>query len=59
MKAYAAHPKKDGSYAAIVVIHENRGLNAHIKDVTRRTALAGYLAIAPDALSPFAVQRQM
>ncbi len=53
MKAYVARPKKDGKYAAVVVIHENRGLNAHIEDVTRRTALAGYLAIAPDALSPF------
>lgn len=37
----------------MVVIHENRGLNAHIEDVARRAALAGYLAIAPDALSPF------
>jgi len=35
-----------------VVIHENRGLNAHIEDVTRRVARAGYLAIAPNALSP-------
>jgi carboxymethylenebutenolidase len=53
MKAYVARPKKDGKYAAVMVIHENRGLNAHIEDVTRRAALAGYLAIAPDALSPF------
>lgn len=36
---------------AVVVIHENRGLNAHIEDVARRLALAGFLAIAPDALS--------
>src|SRR4029079_2757350 len=36
---------------AVVVIHENRGLNAHIEDVTRRAANAGYLAIAPNALS--------
>ena len=35
-----------------MVIHENRGLNAHIEDVTRRVAKAGFLAIAPDALSP-------
>ena len=49
MKAYVARPKKDGNYPAVVVIHENRGLNAHIEDVTRRAALAGYLAIAPDA----------
>jgi len=36
----------------VIVIHENRGLNAHIEDVARRIALAGYLVIAPDALSP-------
>jgi carboxymethylenebutenolidase len=36
----------------VVVIHENRGLNPHIEDVTRRVALAGFLALAPDALSP-------
>ncbi len=52
MKGYAARPKADGKYPAIVVIHENRGLNPHIEDVTRRAALAGYLALAPDALSP-------
>jgi carboxymethylenebutenolidase len=53
MKAYYARPKKAGKYGAVVVIHENRGLNPHIKDVTRRVAKAGYLALAPDALSPF------
>jgi len=37
----------------VVVIHENRGLNAHIEDVARRAAAAGFLALAPDALSPF------
>lgn len=52
MKAYYAKPKKAGKLAAVVVIHENRGLNAHIEDVARRAALAGYLTIAPDALSP-------
>jgi len=36
-----------------MVIHENRGLNPHIKDVARRVAQAGYVALAPDALSPF------
>lgn len=51
MKAYVARPKADGKYGAVVVIHENRGLNPHIEDVTRRVALAGYLALAPDALS--------
>jgi carboxymethylenebutenolidase len=52
MEAYVARPKKDKKYAAVVVIHENRGLNPHIEDVTRRAAKAGYLAIAPNALSP-------
>lgn len=52
MQAYVARPKKEKKYAAVVVIHENRGLNAHIEDVARRAASAGYLAIAPNALSP-------
>jgi carboxymethylenebutenolidase len=52
MQAYVARPRKEDKYAAIVVIHENRGLNPHIEDVTRRAAKAGYLAIAPNALSP-------
>ena len=52
MQAYVARPKEEKKYAAVVVIHENRGLNSHIEDVTRRAAKAGYLAIAPNALSP-------
>ncbi len=52
MQAYVARPEKEGKYAAVIVIHENRGLNAHIEDVARRAAMAGYLAIAPNALSP-------
>jgi len=52
MKAYVARPKKKDKYGAVVVIHENRGLNPHIEDVTRRLALEGFLALAPDALSP-------
>ena len=52
MKAYIARPEKVKKYAAVMVIHENRGLNPHIEDVTRRAANAGYLAIAPDALGP-------
>jgi carboxymethylenebutenolidase len=51
VQAYVARPKEMKPYAAVVVIHENRGLNAHIEDVTRRAAKAGYLAIAPNALS--------
>jgi carboxymethylenebutenolidase len=52
MRAYVARPKKNGKYSTVMVIHENRGLNKHIEDVTRRAALEGFLAIAPDALSP-------
>jgi carboxymethylenebutenolidase len=52
MKAYIARPKKKKKYPVVMVIHENRGLNPHIEDVTRRLALEGFLAIAPDALSP-------
>jgi carboxymethylenebutenolidase len=52
IQAYVARPKEEKKYPAVVVIHENRGLNAHIEDVTRRVAKAGYLAIAPNALSP-------
>lgn len=51
MTAYVARPKKEKKYAAVIVIHENRGLTAHIEDVARRAAKAGYLAIAPNALS--------
>jgi len=52
VRAYFARPKGDTKLAGVVVIHENRGLNAHIEDVTRRIALEGFLALAPDALSP-------
>lgn len=51
MSAYIARPKQDKKYKAVVVIHENRGLTPHIEDVARRVAQAGYLAIAPNALS--------
>lgn len=52
LQAYVARPEKQQHYPAVIVIHENRGLNAHIEDVTRRAARAGYLAIAPNALAP-------
>ena len=53
MTAYVAKPADaEAPLPAVVVIHENRGLNPHIRDVARRAALAGYLAIAPDFLSP-------
>lgn len=51
--AYGARPKKRSVLPAIVVIHENRGLNPHIKDVARRIALEGFQAFAVDMLSPF------
>jgi carboxymethylenebutenolidase len=41
-----------GKLGAIVVVHENRGLNPHIEDVARRAALAGFVSIAPDMLTP-------
>lgn len=52
MKAYVARPKEMKKYPTVMVIHENRGLNPHIEDVTRRMALEGFLAFAPDALGP-------
>ncbi|MGE5840676.1 MAG: dienelactone hydrolase family protein [Deltaproteobacteria bacterium] len=52
VRANLARPKGDAKLPAVLVIHENRGLNAHIEDVTRRIALEGFLAMAPDALSP-------
>ena len=52
MRAYMAVPKKGKKFAAVIVIHENRGLVPHIQDVTRRMAKEGFLALAPDALSP-------
>jgi carboxymethylenebutenolidase len=50
--AYAAAPRGRSPKATILVIHENRGLNDHIRDIARRLALAGYRAIAPDMLTP-------
>jgi carboxymethylenebutenolidase len=41
-----------GKLGGVVVVHENRGLNPHIEDIGRRVALAGFIAIAPDALTP-------
>lgn len=52
MRGYNAAPLEGGDDLPVVfVIHENRGLNAHIRDVTRRMALAGYSAVAPDFLT--------
>jgi carboxymethylenebutenolidase len=52
MRAYMSHPKNGNKFPGVVVIHENRGLVPHIQDVTRRMAAEGFLALAPDALSP-------
>ncbi len=51
IRAYLARKKGAIRSPAVLVIHENRGLNSHIEDVARRLALAGFLAMAPDALS--------
>jgi carboxymethylenebutenolidase len=51
-KGYVAEPKARSLKPTVIVIHENRGLNDHIRDVARRLALAGYRAVAPDMLSP-------
>jgi len=52
MKAFMARPKSGKKFPAVIVIHENRGLVPHIRDVAKRMAKEGFLAIAPDALSP-------
>jgi carboxymethylenebutenolidase len=52
MKGYFAKPAKAGKLPGVVVIHENRGLNPYIEDVARRLAVEGYVAFAPDALTP-------
>lgn len=52
-RGYLVRPTQaEGPLPTVIVIHENRGLNPHIEDVTRRLALEGYLAFAPDALFP-------
>jgi carboxymethylenebutenolidase len=48
---YLVKPAADGKYPAVIVIHENRGLNPHIKDIARRIAAEGFVALAPDYLS--------
>jgi len=53
IRAYSARPNGGAKAAGVIVIHENRGLNPHTEDIARRAALEGFMAIAPDALSPF------
>ncbi|HEX9619578.1 MAG TPA: dienelactone hydrolase family protein [Polyangiaceae bacterium] len=53
VRGYLTRPKKHGGkLPAVLVVHENRGLNPHIEDVARRLGLAGFVAFAPDALFP-------
>src|SRR5690606_18268492 len=53
VRVYAVRPAKaSGKLPSVLVVHENRGLNPHIEDVTRRLALEGFNAYAPDALAP-------
>jgi carboxymethylenebutenolidase len=53
VKAYVAKPANaTGKLPGVLVVHENRGLNPHIEDIARRLAVDGYLAMAPDALTP-------
>lgn len=55
MRGYLVQPSEDigkGPFPAVLIIHENRGLNPYIEDVARRAAAAGYLALAPDGLAP-------
>lgn len=52
MRGYLVQPTGTGPFPAVLVIHENRGLNPYIEDVARRAAVAGFLALAPDGLAP-------
>jgi carboxymethylenebutenolidase len=52
MRGYLVQPDGAGPFPAVLVIHENRGLNPYIEDVARRAATQGFLALAPDGLSP-------
>ena len=52
VRAYRARPKGAKKLAGVIVVHENRGLNAWVEDIARRVALEGFQVIAPDALSP-------
>jgi carboxymethylenebutenolidase len=49
---YLVRPTGPGKHPAVLVVHENRGLNPHIEDIARRVALEGFVAFAPDALAP-------
>ncbi|HYR37455.1 MAG TPA: dienelactone hydrolase family protein [Burkholderiales bacterium] len=48
----ASHPSGNGPFPTVLVVHENRGLNPYVEDVARRAAVEGFLALAPDGLTP-------
>lgn len=52
MRGYLVQPSGAGPFPSVLVIHENRGLNPYVEDVARRLAVEGFLALAPDGLSP-------
>jgi carboxymethylenebutenolidase len=52
IRSYLVQPAGNGPWPAVLVIHENRGLNPYIEDVARRAAVDGFLALAPDGLWP-------
>jgi len=52
MRGYFVQPAGNGPFPTVLVIHENRGLNPYIEDVARRRTTEGFLALAPDGLSP-------
>jgi carboxymethylenebutenolidase len=52
MRGYMVQPAGTGPFPAVLIVHENRGLNPYIEDVARRAAVEGFLALAPDGLHP-------
>ena len=52
MRGYLVQPSGSGRFPAVLVVHENRGLNPYIEDVARRAAVEGFVALAPDGLAP-------
>ena len=52
MRGYLVQPAGAGPFPAVLVVHENRGLNPYIEDVARRLAVEGFLSLAPDGLAP-------
>jgi carboxymethylenebutenolidase len=52
MRGYLVRPSGTGPFPAVLVVHENRGLNPYIEDVARRAAVEGFVALAPDGLFP-------